>query len=242
METNNMTSTIAPLKFAAAVQLLQEEGWSFLIIPGIVDLSKFDLIAFTDDTKGHKRLATIFQTDKHQDHKRLQLSNDTRPETVVLTAQVKDLILRAFPRCTVLEQGCSTLLSLSGCIKQRPHTDFDPGAKGSALSLACLIALEEGTQFHFYLGGDKNERLVSLHPGDLLVFRGDCPHSGAAYEKENIRIHMYVDLQRRGVCSRKDNQTFLLQEAITATQTTDNISRYQSKQKIKRSVHCRPSN
>ena len=35
----------------------------------------------------------------------------------------------------------------------------------------------------------------TLAKGDILCFEGDVIHAGAAYKKENTRIHIYVDVQ-----------------------------------------------
>ena len=34
--------------------------------------------------------------------------------------------------------------------------------------------------------------LLELEQGDVLVFRGDMVHAGAAYESRNVRMHVYV--------------------------------------------------
>ena len=42
---------------------------------------------------------------------------------------------------------------------------------------------------------------IELNAGDILVFRGDLRHSGAAYEQWNTRLHIYVD----GPCTQNLN-------------------------------------
>ena len=34
--------------------------------------------------------------------------------------------------------------------------------------------------------------IVTLEPGDLLIFRGDVCHNGLGYANENVRVHAYV--------------------------------------------------
>lgn len=83
------------------------------------------------------------------------------------------------------------LRSLPGCARQQAHTDFDPaGFPARAPPFAVLVALEDGTRLHTWDGGHV---LHELGAGDVLVFRGDVPHAGAAYARENTRLHFYLD-------------------------------------------------
>ena len=34
---------------------------------------------------------------------------------------------------------------------------------------------------------------LTLNAGDLIIFRGDLSHAGAAYEEDNVRVHVYID-------------------------------------------------
>ena len=47
---------------------------------------------------------------------------------------------------------------------------------------------------------------IKLNKGDLLVFFGDCIHTGSAYDLDNIRLHCYFPIFHTDV-SRPDNQT-----------------------------------
>ena len=50
-------------------------------------------------------------------------------------------------------------------------------------------------------------KTLELNPGDIFVFRGDLVHAGAAYDKENFRIHCFLDSD----CVLRDpNKTFLI--------------------------------
>lgn len=35
--------------------------------------------------------------------------------------------------------------------------------------------------------------VVELEPWDVVIFRGDLFHAGAAYEQQNLRAHIYMD-------------------------------------------------
>lgn len=38
---------------------------------------------------------------------------------------------------------------------------------------------------------------ISMNQGDLLLFRGDLVHGGAAYDQANYRIHCFLDYEYR---------------------------------------------
>ena len=40
---------------------------------------------------------------------------------------------------------------------------------------------------------DTDEYTLELSAGDVVIFRGDLAHAGAAYASENVRLHVYVD-------------------------------------------------
>jgi ectoine hydroxylase-related dioxygenase (phytanoyl-CoA dioxygenase family) len=99
------------------------------------------------------------------------------------------------------------LLSKPGCKAQLAHTDYTPATLANAtdetMPLACLVALENGTAFDVWPEAIRFEKNVSykhmqvkLNKGDVLVFRGDLVHGGAACgEVENVRIHAYLDVE-----------------------------------------------
>lgn len=106
----------------------------------------------------------------------------------------------------------SVLQSRPGCAEQRPHTDYDVEDPGFQAAMAAgsppfgvLTALEPGTHLVTYgLRGSatrEDRQDVCLEPGDVLVFRGDVVHAGAAYDSDNVRLHAYLDsnmVERRG--------------------------------------------
>lgn len=86
------------------------------------------------------------------------------------------------------------LLSLAGCREQHPHTDFDPDARAGPLGV--LIGLEPHTKlvvFEVVDDGGLAPHTIEFSRGDIVVFRHDTIHAGAAYDVRNIRVHCYVD-------------------------------------------------
>ena len=68
--------------------------------------------------------------------------------------------------------------------------------------MGVIFALEDYTYFN-----TKSRRIV-LKKGQVLIFDGDMVHAGSAYEKENTRIHLYLDSEE---VPRRRNKTYLVQ-------------------------------
>lgn len=108
------------------------------------------------------------------------------------------------------------LQSLPGCQEQPPHTDFLPtpdlinatahGQTSESLPLLCLVATMPNTFFDVWpqsihliqeescSAGPRIKRTrLTLGTGDILVFRPDLIHAGAAFDEENIRLHAFID-------------------------------------------------
>ena len=89
------------------------------------------------------------------------------------------------------------LKSLNGCNKQQPHTDYNVENIKNITDFDCvpllvLVGLMDETYLDIWDSNGIHKKLV-LDKGDVLVFRADMIHAGSSYEKENIRIHAYLD-------------------------------------------------
>jgi hypothetical protein len=104
------------------------------------------------------------------------------------------------------------LLSQENCKAQLPHTDYSDTTLRAALDsgddtkmpLACLVAFQDETAFDVWPGAIRFDRSrsfehlrVILNSGDMLIFRGDLVHAGAAtgITCRNVRIHAYLDAE-----------------------------------------------
>lgn len=106
------------------------------------------------------------------------------------------------------------LLSQENCKAQLPHTDYSDktlkvalessGGDDAKMPLACLVALQDGTRFDVWPGAIRfdssrsfDHLCVILNAGDMLIFRGDLVHAGAATGPacRNVRIHAYLDAE-----------------------------------------------
>lgn len=89
------------------------------------------------------------------------------------------------------------LKSLDGCNEQRPHTDYNVEnikniTDSICVPLLVLVALMPETYLDIWDLDGIHRKLV-MDKGDVLIFRADMIHGGSSYEKENIRIHAYLD-------------------------------------------------
>jgi len=97
---------------------------------------------------------------------------------------------------------------MPGCAEQTPHTDYEPSAellqlRDDRVPLSIVVAVEDGGKLLAWPGAFGQEyhrrqnfvarKDITLNAGDAVVFRGDLVHAGAAYDCENIRLHVYCD-------------------------------------------------
>jgi hypothetical protein len=107
---------------------------------------------------------------------------------------------------------------------KEPKEPKGPGvaAASANVPLACVAAVMPNTYFDLWpraidcFEGVKDGHVFShlrlvLTPGDLLIFRGDLVHAGAAFDAFNIRIHTYLDAM--GVRRTKDTTFYMDAEA-----------------------------
>lgn len=89
------------------------------------------------------------------------------------------------------------LKSLAGCSEQQPHTDYNVETIKNITDPACvpllvLVALIPETYLDIWDLDGIHRKLV-IDKGDVLIFRADMIHGGSSYQKENTRIHAYLD-------------------------------------------------
>jgi hypothetical protein len=98
------------------------------------------------------------------------------------------------------------LYSVGGCKQQIPHTDYSPGEHWKRICnenvpLAALTTLSPRSKLVVWPGNIRFAKVPTMQEakvlhykrGDLVLFRGDLVHAGAAFEKDNFRIHVYLD-------------------------------------------------
>jgi hypothetical protein len=156
---------------------------------------------------------------KKNDNRRRQLAFSTMKslEGYEVVRQFEDALLLKLRQQFTRHHADSmiVLLSLEGCQAQLSHTDYSDVMLKSALEsgddakmpLACLVALQNGTAFDVWPGAirfDSSRSFehlrVILNAGDMLIFRGDLVHAGAAtgVDCRNVRVHAYLDAEGTG--------------------------------------------
>ena len=99
--------------------------------------------------------------------------------------------------------SCSFLKSLPGGKEQEVHRDYSVAdvakalEKHSTMPASVIVALMPGTKIGVCRYSDdlvsmQSKTDIGIEVGDCLIFRGDLPHCGLSYDKENIRIHCYI--------------------------------------------------
>ncbi len=182
----------------------------FQVIPGLMADCIDDNLISTCKTRCEADGEVIFNNTKdpksrRNDKKRVQLSTDRIDGTARFKAILVQRLKLHFPRHKV--DALVALLSKLGCLAQLAHTDYTPktlaNASDDKLPLACLVALMDGTVLDVWPGAIRFDKSRSYKPmqlklnkGDVLIFRGDLVHAGAACgDVANVRIHAYLDVE-----------------------------------------------
>lgn len=99
--------------------------------------------------------------------------------------------------------GVVVIHSKKGCKRQQWHTDYDPDQLKNLRRkpLGVIVALQSKTFF------STPDCVHVLEAGDILCFTGDVIHAGSAYDKENTRLHFYLDVEEH---IRPHNKTWLV--------------------------------
>lgn len=196
---------------------LHEHG--FEVLPAMMkDLVSEELINVCK-TRCHESGEAVFNnhkdaTSRHNDGMRVQLAVDKVGGEAMarFKAVLTERLSQRYPAHQV--DAMVALLSKLLCKAQLAHADYTPAALGGEealclpendgkVPLACLVALLDGTALDVWpcaIRFDSSRKLkpmrVILRAGDVLIFRGDLVHGGAALvdgEAENVRIHAYLD-------------------------------------------------
>lgn len=144
-----------------------------------------------------ERARPIFNPDE----KRLQAF---LPKRSTLVKRIKSVLEKNRLMCGRSLGTVVLLRSLPNCRQQTWHTDYDPDTLRDVEKkpLGVILALQDQTFFQQY----PTTKHI-LNRGDLLFFEGDLIHAGAAYEHENIRIHVYIDSNE---VKRDFNKTYFM--------------------------------
>lgn len=155
-------------------------------------------------------------TEHRNDSRRRQMTLRECSGAGTLVAQQRRRLETMFPQHTA--RDWVLLESLPGCRQQAAHTDYVPTPELRAVSdaeipLLFLLALEDDTRLEVWPRTHRPRRYpvfqttVRLNAGDAVLFRGDLVHAGSAYDKQNLRIHAYLD---HPAVPRDPNRTWII--------------------------------
>lgn len=93
-------------------------------------------------------------------------------------------------------------MPLAALISLMPNTFLRIWPHSSGLAMTDEASLKDKAPIMF--------KDVLLNPGDMIVFRGDFVHAGSEYQKDNFRIHYYLDSP---LVPRTANRTWLISDS-----------------------------
>lgn len=154
--------------------------------------------------------------EHRNDNRRRQLTLNERTAAGPLVAALRRCLETEFPHHTA--RDWVLLESRPGCRQQAAHTDYVPipeltAARDEEVPLLFLLALEDDTRLEVWPRTHRPRRYpvfrttVGLSAGDAVLFRGDLVHAGSAYERQNLRIHAYLD---HPAVPRDPNRTWII--------------------------------
>ena len=160
----------------------------------------------------------IFNNSGDNDEKRRQTTSLDRDQSNLVT-KIENLVTLEFPGYHTTD--VVGLFSLAGCKEQQPHADYNPHTFAeNPAPMGLLLCVEKHASLIVYPGSHlfiRNKTahipptvrrvVIALNQGDVLFFRGDLVHAGAAYEtSSNLRMHAFID---HSTVERGYNETFL---------------------------------
>ena len=88
------------------------------------------------------------------------------------------------------------MFSKKGSKEQDFHYDYNPDKLKNVPTMPrlVLLALQDATQILLYDDAQDKIVTVELRYGDCLVFDANMIHAGAAFARDNVRIHCYLDV------------------------------------------------
>ena len=171
----------------------------------------------------------IFNHDKHRrrnDYKRSQKTLNMRNKLVGnLIDDLKSNLTQNIST-ELHAKDWVVIYSKAGCQKQAAHCDYIPSqdfikCPKRLMPLEAVFAITDDSTIDVWPksiglsnGLTTTSRIIKrktlkLKKGDIFVFRGDLVHAGSSYDKDNIRLHAYLDSP---IVPRFPNKTWIVHE------------------------------
>nr|QBK85712.1 MAG: hypothetical protein LCMAC101_03070 [Marseillevirus LCMAC101] len=169
----------------------------------------------------NKKRKIIFNSERN-DNKRLQCNLYHRQRYMTdFVNNIRSIIFDSVGSKLIINDWV-ILKSLEGCKEQLPHCDYIPSDEfkkcdGENIPLSFIVSIMDDTKINIWdksLGyptdiSNKIEKQIFLDEGDIFIFRGDLVHAGSSYDKENTRLHAFLDSV---LCPRTKNRTFIIKK------------------------------
>jgi predicted 2-oxoglutarate/Fe(II)-dependent dioxygenase YbiX len=171
-EMENQTSIVRDRTAATALKMVQKK-------------CEYDFIFQQPEIKKLKQ---------QQDNRRLQWEikdSSLFPGLQAINKRVRSIMKKINRRLKYNKP--SLLHSKKGCMRQAFHYDHNPELKGGRKSFGVIVFLEDGGKLIVLENHGTLEKTLLFNKGDILVFRSDLVHAGAAYTRANSRLHYYFD-------------------------------------------------
>ncbi len=195
----------------------------YVIHRGVFEINKETFDTIVAQTKKGRKIFNNAKKHKGNDGKRKQASfnpNDTISRTFI--RNIENFAIEEYPDL----DPCDFVIlhSSAGCAEQLAHCDYEPSDEFhnemGDKPMGCLVAIQDNTKLNvwprsIYPKYRKNPEILQaiqkeciiLNTGDVLFFRGDLVHAGAAYDEDNYRIHCFLDNKR---VPRPKNRTWFV--------------------------------
>ncbi|CAM9504811.1 unnamed protein product [Choristocarpus tenellus] len=225
-------------------------GDGFVVFPIAVPAEDVALIREQVDRKGFlKKTRNIFNPNSKR-----KLGPITEMKRSEVRGKVEDiisscLVLRLGVEAQLVPDKASILISEPNCARQFAHRDYpkrntiEHAPIGSAIRtgvgsssrgrfpVSGIMALQSGTRFGVWKHShDMDEvfndelHVVTLQPGDILLFHGSLVHCGMDYSARNVRVHWYT----KGAGGRSSSAS-IMPPSANGVGTTIFIDEYMSR-------------
>lgn len=157
-----------------------------------------------NDIKIQSKRAKYIFNNKYNDKKRKQSSLNKKKKVISdYIDSIKKTINDNINTTELKYKKWIILKSLEGCEKQTPHLDYIPTE-----DFINLIDKDEDKLSYFFISAIENtkiyvygkyqstnyiEKKINIPKNSIILMRADLIHAGSDFDKNNIRIHCYLE-------------------------------------------------
>ncbi len=176
-------------------------------------------------TQSNKKSSAIFNHNElmsKNDKKRKQTNLSTKKQNMKNFIKNTNEYLKTNINSKLDINNWVIIKSLPNCHGQAAHCDYAQvgnimNVQNDLMPLSVIIALQPDTKLDVWPKSIRNSKIkmpkqinkltLNINTGDMIVFRGDLVHAGSEYDKENYRLHAFMDSSK---VPRTNNRTWLI--------------------------------